>query len=258
MKKSVLCYFGGKTRIRKQIIEKFPPHECYIEPFVGGGLIFFFKKPSKFEIINDKDDNLICLYEVMKTAPLEFVSMLQYELYSRRKFERYKGELYESDIELTKMEKALRIFYLLKSSYGGILRNASFKIMTSVKPTLIAKDIKEIMIKASERLRTTIIESLDFRELVMRYDRDYSFFYLDPPYHCKGGKSYINTFSDKDFIDLSNILRNIKGKFLLSLNDDQFIRELFGNFNIEKIPIVYSVNRGNKGKRVTELLISNY
>ncbi|MCK1999907.1 DNA adenine methylase [[Brevibacterium] frigoritolerans] len=112
------------------------------------------------------------------------------------------------------------------------------------------------------RLRNVMIECLDFREIIKRYDSPESFFYIDPPYigrenYYKGG------FSESDHIELADMLRNIKGKALVSYYPDPLIDSLYSDWRIEKTDAlvgasVCKAERGQKKKKETELFIMNY
>ena len=59
---------GGKTKLRKQIVSKIPEHKIYVEPFVGGGAVFFEKEPAQTNVINDLDNDIYNTYVDMKTV----------------------------------------------------------------------------------------------------------------------------------------------------------------------------------------------
>jgi DNA adenine methylase len=101
------------------------------------------------------------------------------------------------------------------------------------------------------------IECLDFRELIPRYDRPHTVFFLDPPYWCIPG--YKHDFERQDFIDLAGVLKDVKGRFLMTLNDTKEVRELFSQYNIDEVPLTYSMSLkpGSRKQTRTELLISN-
>ena len=85
-----------------------------------------------------------------------------------------------------------------------------------------------------------VIENKDFEKLIRHYDRPESLFYCDPPYHCTEGY-YSNIgedgFTEKDHIRLRDALMSIQGKFLLSYNDDPFVRELYDAPGIQIEPV---------------------
>ncbi len=99
---------------------------------------------------------------------------------------------------------------------------------------------------------------MHYDALISRYDRPETFFYLDPPYH--GFEDYYGDgiFHREDFLKIRDIIANIKGKFLLSMNDVPEIRQIFKDYYIENERKTYLTAGANKRKGVNELLISNY
>ena len=87
---SFLPYFGGKSRLAKTIISKFPQHGCYVEVFAGGAHVLFGKEPSRAEVINDLDRDLVTLYRVIKHHPEELHRQFKYSLVSRSEFGKKK------------------------------------------------------------------------------------------------------------------------------------------------------------------------
>ncbi len=105
------------------------------------------------------------------------------------------------------------------------------------------------------RLATVIIENLPALEFIRRYDNDKTLFYCDPPYHkCP---YYEHNMVLEDYIDLAGLLSNIKGKFILSINDHPDMRGAFEAFNIKPATVKYTtgVGQSTKGK---ELIVTNY
>jgi DNA adenine methylase len=96
---------------------------------------------------------------------------------------------------------------------------------------------------------------LAYQDILRRYDREYSFFYLDPPYFNK--LFYKFNFEEKDYVELAGRLKALKGCFLLSLNDAPEMRRIFADFDIKTLEMTYSSQR-RAGKKYQELLISNY
>ena len=114
--KGVIPYFGGKSRLAKTIINNIPEHACYCEVFAGGASVLFAKDPSRTEIINDLDRDLVTLYRVIKHHPEELYRQYKYSLVSRSEFEREQQVNPET---LTDVQRAARYLYLQKNSFGG-------------------------------------------------------------------------------------------------------------------------------------------
>ena len=114
---------------------------------------------------------------------------------------------------------------------------------------------------AARRLQKVVIENRDFEKLIRQYDRPVSFFYCDPPYFATEDYYKDVGFTAKDHIRLRDVLLNCSGKFLVSYNDCQEIRELWDkpNIHIEEISRLNNMaQRYDGGCRYAELLISNY
>lgn len=254
--RSPVCYFGGKSHLRNKIIERFPEHLTYCEPFFGAGWIFFSKPRSKYEIINDVYDEISNLFHVLQVVPHEFIQLVRTELHSRKSHEIYKNQDPE---ELSNLLRAKRLYYLLKTSFGGIIRNASFKFMKKTAPSLIPEDFEDLILRVHERLRKVVIENRCFREIIPRCNDAKTLIYADPPYYCPGARSYMRSLKKEDFIDLRDLLASHKGQFLLSINDHPFIRDLYRDYFIEEILVSYNIT-GHCGKvsKVGELLIRNF
>jgi DNA adenine methylase len=107
------------------------------------------------------------------------------------------------------------------------------------------------------RLSGVTVENLDYRDFLIRYDRAGTLFYLDPPYYgCEGdyGKAL---FGREEFALMAELLRGLKGRFILSPNDRPEVREIFSGFAIEDVKTTYSVGQKGRGKQRGEVLISD-
>lgn len=115
-------------------------------------------------------------------------------------------------------------------------------------------------IEISERLKNVLIENRDFENLIKVYDSGASFFYLDPPYY--GTENYYKNqsqgFVKEDHERLRKCLGNLKGKFLLSYNNDDYIKELYKDYIIEEIDRKTTLSSMSNSINFGELLIRNY
>lgn len=103
MSKPIFTWMGGKRRMAKHILPEFPEHECYVEPFCGGAALFFMKEPSKVEVINDFDHDVVNLYRVVANHLDEFVRQFRWSLVSRTMFDWAKMQRPET---LTDIQRA--------------------------------------------------------------------------------------------------------------------------------------------------------
>jgi DNA adenine methylase len=251
---ALIPYFGGKGRLAKTIIAKFPEHQCYVEVFAGAANIFFTKAAEGIEVINDLDRDLVTLYRSVKHHPEELHRQFKFSLVSRDEFERL---MHVDPDTLTDIQRAARYLYLQRMCFGGRSRGRTFGTSTTTLPKLNLFTLQRLLEEAWIRLSRVTIECLDFRALIPRYDRDYTLFFLDPPYwdiNC-----YKHNFVEQDFLDLADVLSGIKGRFLMTINDTSEVREIFDRFTIEEVELKYSMSKkeGSRAQVRTELLISN-
>ena len=176
---ALIPYFGGKTRLAKTIVQKMPPHTCYVEVFAGAAAVFFAKEPSKTEVINDLDRELVTLYRVVQYHPEELHRQFKFQLVAREEFRRLMAANPET---LTDIQRAARYLYLQRTCYGGRVYQRTFGTITMGKPRLNLFTLEETLETVWRRLAQVLIECMDFRELIARYDRPHTLFYLDPPY----------------------------------------------------------------------------
>ena len=251
---SPLAYVGGKSKLSRQIIDMIPDHTTYCEVCFGGGWVFFRKDESKYEIINDLDSDLIAFYRCVKNHLVEFISQFKWLLASREQFEDYKSQL--SGRGLTDIQKAVRYYYLQRQAFGGKVAGRTFGTAVAMPPRINLLRVEEDLSDVHLRLTRTIVENLPWDEFVQRYDHPDTFFYLDPPYFRK--PVYKHNFKGiEDFEKMNSILSEIKGKFLLSINDTPEIRHTFKNFRMDEVSLTYTVGKDNS-LEAKELLIYNY
>lgn len=251
MMKPPIPRMGGKSKLRKTIIKMIPEHTCYVEVFFGAGWVYFGKEPSKVEVINDIDKELINLFKMIKYHAPEVERMLQYEFSGRDIFEEYKNSTIEN---LTDINRAIRFLYLISQSFAGKGNHYGYGTNTKPSPQIFYKGVLEDI---KNRLRNTYVENLSFEKIIDKYDRDYSFFFVDPPYWETTG--YDNEFGENEHLLLKEKLINLKGKFLLTINDHEQVREWYKGFNIKEVEVTYSVSKEPKARgKYKELIITNY
>lgn len=251
---ALVNYIGSKGKLAKQIIDKFPTHACYCEVFGGAGNVLFKKEPSKVEVINDINTELVTLYRVVQNHLEEFIRYFKWSLVSRDEWHRQMKSEPET---LTDIQRAARFYYLQKLGYGGKVTGRSYGYSKTAKPKLNLLRIEEDLSEYHLRLARVYIENLPYADVIKRYDGDNTFFYLDPPYHLVEDYYGKNIFNENDFSILADILQSIKGKFMLSINDTEFIRNIFKVFKQEKVNVRYTVCKNNN-KIADELLVTNY
>lgn len=249
---SFLSWIGGKKLLRKKICEQFPKeYEEYVEVFGGAGWILFNEeRPGKVEIYNDYNSELVNLFRCVKYHAEEVKKELKYLLNSREIFQDFLEQYNRRG--LTDIQKAVRFFTIIKISYG-----AKLTTFGSCKRNI--NNMINMLEEIQKRLNTVIIENEDFEKLIKKQDKEKTFFYLDPPYF--GTEKYYKNveFSNEDHERLYNVLKNVKGNFLITYNDCEYIRNLYKEFNIEEVERFSNLTAAlDKKKNYKEILIKNY
>ena len=250
---SFIGWIGGKRQLRKEIIARFPTENVgrYIEVFGGAGWVLFGKDkvPNQLEVYNDINGNLVNLFRCVKYHCNEVQKELDWLLTSRELFFDCLAQLKTRG--LTDIQRAARFFYVIKISFGCDRRTYATSSRTIDSATIYLEKVKS-------RLRGVNIEHKDFADLIQVYDRKNALFYLDPPY--VGTEGYYDIpFKLEDHQRLAEQLKHIKGRFILSYNDDDFVRSLYAWCNMETV-VRNNTLAGNSDNNTqfSELIITNF
>ncbi len=262
---SPIKWVGGKSRLRKHIIELLPPHTCYVELFAGAAWVLFGKKPSDVEVLNDIDGELVNFFQVVKYKPEELIKSFDLELVSRREFD------YLAGLDVTKLsdiERAHRFYYIIMAGWGGELKYPRFQTSVSDgghgnRLFGALKHLRERIEPVHERLSTVIIENLDWEACVERYDRPTTVMYIDPPYPENKVNYFHNMQSWERHQKLAERLNQTKCKWLLSSFDIPEMRELYDSNNTNFIPVqafsgMKKEKNGSERVLNKEVIITNF
>lgn len=250
----IIPWLGGKRRLADKLIPLFPPHECYIEVFCGGAALYFLRPvPAPVEVINDINGELVNLYRVVQNHLEEFVRQFKWAISSRQVF---KWQQETKPETLTDIQRAARFYYLQHHAFGGKVSGQNFGTATTAPPINLCR-IEESLSAAHLRLAGTTVENLHWQEIMRRYDRVHSFFYLDPPYWQTEG--YGVPFEWDQYEQMAEIMRQAKGKVMVSINDHPDIRRTFDGLTMHELGIKYSVaNAHGQPAESRELVITNW
>ena len=249
----IVPWIGGKRRLAKHILPLFPAHTCYVEPFCGAAALYFLKTPSKIEVINDINGELVNLYRVVKHHLEEFVRQFKWALVSRQIYKWLQDTPEET---LTDIQRTARFYYLQKQAFGGKVADHSFGTSTTSAPRFNLLRIEEELSMAHLRLSRTLIEHLDWHQCIERYDRPHTLFYCDPPYW--GTEGYGVDFPIDNYVHMAELARSIKGKMIISVNDIPEMRQAFNGLNIQTVDISYNLKVSGKATPRKELVICNF
>ncbi|MDX1170738.1 DNA adenine methylase [Sinorhizobium medicae] len=248
------AYLGGKKQLAARIASMLEqiPHSLYAEPFVGMGGVFLRRSLiPKTEVINDRSGDVITLFRILQRHYPQFMEVMKFQLTSRREFERLAAT---DPSTLTDLERAARFLYLQRLAFGGKITGRSFGVDTTGPARFNIGRLGILLEEVHERLSGVVIENLDWREFIERYDRPGALFYLDPPYFGNEGDYGKGAFTRDRFKEMADRLAVIKGRFMISLNDRPEVRQIFAAFPIARVDLTYTI-AGGGGKEVGEVVI---
>ena len=124
----IIPWIGGKRRLADTLLNRFPPHTCFVEVFAGGAALYFMKHPADVEVINDVNGDVVNLYRVVQNHLEEFVRQFKWALSSR---ELFKWVQETPAHTLTDIQRAARFFYLQHHAFGGRVAGQSWGTATT-------------------------------------------------------------------------------------------------------------------------------
>ena len=245
--KSFIPWIGGKSQLAKKIISMFPDDiGRYIEVFGGGGSVLFAKdKHAPLEIYNDFNSQLVNLFRCIRFHRQELQREISGYINAREVFEDIKAQINMRGF--TDIQRAAMFYIQVKISYGADGRTYGCN-KKSISPDYLEQVEKRLKAGAG-----VVIENKDFENLINVYDRKDALFYCDPPYH-KTEKYYDALFLESDHERLRSCLKCLKGRFILSYNDDDYIHELYKDYEIISVQRQNNLSRGV----FKELIIKNF
>jgi DNA adenine methylase len=258
--KTPIAYYGGKQSLTDIIVPLIPAHRRYCEPFTGGAAVFFAKPPSKEEILNDLNVELVTFWEVLKTDYTQLNAEVQISLHSR-KMNRQAQVVYEHPDMFDRVKRAWAVWYLASSSFGAKLNGSWGHDIRGKRTRTLCNKRNNFLPALSDRLRTVSIENCNAIKVINDYDEVDSFFYVDPPY-VDADQGHYEGYTQETFDELLKTLAGIQGKFLLSSypnnNLDRY-KSTCGWYQIE-LKVNNPMLASCIGHRVekTEVLTANY
>jgi DNA adenine methylase len=270
-----LKWVGGKTQLLAQLDEFFPTQiNRYVEPFIGGGAVFFHLKqrfPAMRAFLRDNNDELINTYRVVRSNPRELMRRLDQhlsEFLKDRETYFYLVRLKHHLSAAHTLERAARMVFLNKTCFNGLWRVNSrgefnVPIGSHKKPALYDE---ENIYAASRALEQAQLDTSDFRD-TMATTRPGDFVYIDPPYYPVSPTASFTSYTKDEFGEeqqrelaaLFTDAANRGVRLMLSNSDTDFIRRLYRAFTIHTVQARRMVNcDGTKRGEVNEVVVTNF
>lgn len=282
--KPLIKYRGGKSNEIPNLVKHIPLYNGrYIEPFFGGGALYFYLEPKK-AIINDINSKLISFYlgvrNNFETLKAELIEIENIYTRNRKIFEELKSKspnkrvedknenLYYTirdmfnDLAEKKYSDALLYYFINKTAYSGMIRynakgefNVPYGRYANLNTELVTMSHSNLLAKAE-------IYNLDYSE-VFKMVREDDFMFLDPPYDCSfsdyGNAEYKDGFSEESHIQLAQQYKKLKCKALLVIGKTKLTARLYEGMIVDEYGKSYAVNIRNRFKsKASHILVSNY
>ncbi len=213
--KTPISYYGGKQKLCTEIISRMPAHNLYCEPFIGGAAIFFGKEPSKVEVINDTNKELINFYKVVQDDFVSLEKEIRITLHSRD-LHRKATVIYTNPDMFSEIKRAWAVWVLSSQSFCSMLDGTfGYDKLKNTVAIKINNKKQSFTEEYAIRLQNVQLECTDALKVIKSRDIEDAVFYLDPPYFNSDCGHY-DGYSIEDFERLLQLLSTIKGKFLLS------------------------------------------
>ncbi len=259
--KTPITYYGGKQNMLNHILPLLPEHEVYIEPFFGGGAVFFAKPQSKVEIVNDINHRLVSFYKVLKYDFEELKSLVDETFHSRAQHKE-SDIIYKDGLETISdpLLVAWAVWVQTNMSFSATI-GGGFGYDRKGKCSLKLFNKRDNFTeKYQMRMKNVTIECYDVLKVIKAYDSPDAFFYLDPPY-VSANQGHYAGYTEIDFRNLLDACANMQGKFLLSSYPEDILMEYRQKHNWKSEDIVKTLavdGRRKENKTKTECLTWNY
>jgi DNA adenine methylase len=256
-------WHGGKRYLASRIIEFFPNHRVYLEPFGGGASVLLNKPPVEVETYNDLDERITRLFRVLREQGPAFVEQAWFVLYSQIEFEKAS----EYPPEATELQMAMCDFIRWRQSFGG--KGKSWSYTTGRARGGMAGDVNawwtaiEMLPEIIDRLRRVQIICQPATDAIERFDHKEGLIYCDPPYvhrtRSKGGtKVYGVEMSDDEHRQLAATLSKCKAKVVVSGYPSELYSEIYDGWRTVDFDIANHAAGGKSKGRATERLWLNF
>jgi DNA adenine methylase len=257
--KTPISYYGGKQTLASIILGLIPEHRIYCEPFLGGAAVFFVKQPSRIEVINDTNGELINFYEVCRQDFSALEKEIAISLHSRKKH--HEAQIIYNNPEMFgRIKRAWAVWMLANSSYGCMLDATFGYDRTGGTSKKLCNKREEFTVDYAIRLQRVQIECCDALRIIRSRDTEEAFHYLDPPY-VGADQGHYDGYSQEDFDNLLRLLETIKGKFLLSSYRNKSLSEFTTRNGWHTVGIKMAssmTNRAMRPRDKIEVLTANY
>lgn len=250
-------WYGGKRYLASRIIEHFPNHRVYLEPFGGGASVLLNKSPVEVETYNDLDLRISRLFRILRDQGEQFIKKASLIPYSQVEFNAAK----EYPAEAKDIDMALCDFVRWRQSFAG--RGQSWSFTTGRARGGMAGDVNawwtaiEMLPDIIDRLRRVQIISQNALDAIPRFDHEDGLIYCDPPYvhstrQVQSRQIYHGEMTDDDHRKLAQVLSQCKATVVLSGYRSPLYDTLYKSWKRVDFDIANHASGGKAKTRETE------
>lgn len=225
----ILRWPGGKTRLLPKLVPLIPEHVCYCEPFAGGLALLLAKPRSKVEVINDLNGDLVALYRNVQFHLPELLREMEFFFSSRRNLHDFNEQP-----GLTEIQRAARFLLKNKTSFAANMDSFAVAKTGGGGASFSREAHTALLGEAHKRLDRVVVENLPYERCLELYDSKDTFFFLDPPYLHARIRTY-KGWDEDQMTEFSKRLRGLKARWLVTVDDSPFNRELFKRHQVERV-----------------------
>lgn len=258
--KTPITYYGGKQRLVSTLLPLFPQHVSYIEPFTGGGALFFAKPASEVEVLNDINKELINFFSVVKKDFVSLEKMISITLHSRT-LHSDASVVYNNPHLFTELQRAWAVWVTCAQSFSSQIGGSfGYDKKTNSTTRKITNKREGFTSEYAIRLQNVTIECADAIYVIKSRDTKDAFFYCDPPYYNSDCGPYAG-YTAADFERLLITLSKMQGRFLLSSYPSDLLEKYTKKFGWHQKSIEQQLcvtTKTGKRKTKTEVITANY
>jgi DNA adenine methylase Dam len=260
--KPFLKWAGGKTQLLTELHKYVPKNfNKYIEPFIGGGAMFFSLNPQK-SIIADSNEELVITYRQVKEDVESIIEHLETFEHSE---EFYYNIRSLDPNELEHSYRAARLIFLNKTCFNGLYRvnkKGQFNVPYGKGNGSFLNG--EVLRNASEFLAETTIIKGDYLEVLTEFAAEGDFIFLDPPYYPVGKYSDFKRYTKEFFYHEDQVqlkqefdrLVNIGCKVVLTNSDHEVILDLYSNYEVNIIETRRMISSNSKTRKGKDIIVT--
>lgn len=260
--KTPITYYGGKQQLAARIINMFPKHTTYVEPFCGGAAVFWRKQPSEVEIINDLNGELINFYRVLKSKYSALKKLVDETPFSRQCYKE-ASIVYNAPRLFDEVRRAWALWMLSVQGFAGQLDQSwGYDVSRAQVAKKVVNKKAQFTDELSHRLDHVQIECNNALRVIQTRDTVNTLHYVDPPY-VGSDQGHYGGYNQEHFNALLDSLNKIEGRFILSSYPNDVLNEYIAKNGWKTRQFDMKLSAGNSRvtkskKRKIEVLTMNF